>query len=63
MIAASCGESLAYIWLTNQRIHYEKLSNLKGITLTEALSLIKAQRADWYRHIQIYIKSKMSKGN
>jgi hypothetical protein len=37
------------IWLTNQRIDYEKLSNLKGITLTEALSLIKAQRPDWYK--------------
>ncbi len=49
MIEASCGESIAYIWLTNQRIDYEKLSNLKGITLTEALSLIKAQRPDWYK--------------
>jgi hypothetical protein len=24
-------------------------SNLKGITLTEALALIKAQRPDWYK--------------
>lgn len=49
MIAASCGESIAHIWLTNQRIDYAKLLNLKGITLTEALSLIKAQRPDWYK--------------
>ncbi len=49
MIAANCGESIAYIWLSNQRIDYEKLSNLKGITLTEALSLIKSQRPDWYK--------------
>ncbi|KKO54072.1 hypothetical protein [Paenibacillus sp. DMB20] len=49
MIAASCGESIAHIWLTNQRIDYERLSRLKGITLTEALSLIKAQRPDWYQ--------------
>lgn len=49
MIAASCGESIAYIWLTNQRIDYEKLSSLKGITLSEALSLIKAQRLDWFK--------------
>lgn len=28
MIAASCGESIAHIWLTNQRIDYERLSNL-----------------------------------
>lgn len=49
MIAASCGESIAYIWLTKQRIDYEKLSNLKGITLSEALFLIKVQRPDWYK--------------
>lgn len=49
MIVASCGESIAHIWLTNQRIDYEKLSYLKGIALTEALSLIKAQRPDWYK--------------
>ncbi|MGG3281238.1 hypothetical protein [Paenibacillus solani] len=53
MIAASCGEYLGHIWLTTQQISYEKLSHLKGIALTEALSQIKAQRPDWY---QIYMK-------
>ncbi len=48
MIVASCGESLAHIWLTNQRVDYEKLLHLKGVALAEALSLIKAQRPDWY---------------
>lgn len=40
---------IACIWLSNQQIDYEKLSNLKGITFIEALSLIKAQRPDWYK--------------
>ncbi|MCM3702481.1 hypothetical protein [Paenibacillus macerans] len=55
MIAASYGESIAHIWLINQRIDYEKISNLKGITLTEALSLIKAQRPNWYKtYVDLY---------
>jgi chromosome segregation ATPase len=49
MIAASCGESLGHIWLTTQQINYEKLSYLKGIALSEVLSLIKVQRPDWYK--------------
>ncbi|WP_027085176.1 hypothetical protein [Cohnella panacarvi] len=48
MIAASCGESLGHIWLRKAQIDYEKLACLKGIALTEALSLIKRQRLDWY---------------
>jgi hypothetical protein len=55
MIAASCGESVGQIWLTTQQISYEKLSNLKGIALTEALSLINAQRPDWYEtYLELY---------
>jgi hypothetical protein len=54
MIAASCGEYLGHIWLTTQQISYEKLSHLKGIALTEALSQIKAQRPDWY---ETYLES------
>ncbi|WP_454192465.1 hypothetical protein [Paenibacillus sp. Marseille-Q7038] len=56
MIVACCGESIANIWLTNKQIDYEKLSNLKGIALTEALSLIKAQRPDWYKTLSDHIK-------
>ncbi|MFC4775747.1 hypothetical protein ACFO9Q_03015 [Paenibacillus sp. GCM10023252] len=48
MIAASCGESIGQIWIATQQISYEKLSILKGVALAEALSLIKAQRPDWY---------------
>ncbi|MEK4044151.1 hypothetical protein NSU18_10840 [Paenibacillus sp. FSL H8-0048] len=49
MIAGSCGESIGQIWLTIQRINYDMLSQLKGIALKEVLSLIKAQRPEWYR--------------
>lgn len=49
MIAGSCGESIGQIWLATQQINYEKLSHLKGIALKEVLSLIKAQRPEWYR--------------
>ncbi|WP_456289440.1 hypothetical protein M1D70_06195 [Paenibacillus sp. AK002] len=59
MIAASCGEYLGYIWLTTQQINYEKLSHLKGIALTEALSQIKAQRPDWYEtYMELYPQSR-----
>ena len=49
MIAGSCGESIGQIWLATEQINYEKLSRLKGIALKEVLSLIKAQRPEWYR--------------
>ncbi|WP_339274059.1 hypothetical protein MKY59_23690 [Paenibacillus sp. FSL W8-0426] len=50
MIAASCGESLAHIWIMTQRIDYEKILKLKGSALSEALALIRAQRPDWYKN-------------
>ncbi|WP_020621249.1 hypothetical protein [Paenibacillus daejeonensis] len=59
MIIASCGEYLGHIWLTTQQINYEKLSHLKGIALSEALSQIKAQRPDWYEtYLELYPQSK-----
>lgn len=42
MIAGSCGESIGQIWLATQTINYDILSQLKGISLQEALSIIKA---------------------
>lgn len=48
MIKASCGESIGQIWLSTQKISYDKLTHLKGIALTEVLSLIKSHRPDWY---------------
>ncbi|MEK3672080.1 MULTISPECIES: hypothetical protein [unclassified Paenibacillus] len=59
MIAASCGESLGQIWLRKRRINFEKLFWLKGSALNEALSLIKAQRIDWYEeYIEMTLDSK-----
>lgn len=49
MIVASCGESLAQIWIRNKQINYKKLLDLKGAALDEAISLIQAQRPDWYK--------------
>ncbi|MGX4584202.1 hypothetical protein [Paenibacillus chitinolyticus] len=48
MVAASCGESLAYIWLRKSEINYDHLLLLKDAALHEALSLIKAHRYDWF---------------
>ncbi|MGE6228441.1 hypothetical protein [Paenibacillus chitinolyticus] len=48
MVAASCGESLAYIWLRKSEINYDQLLLLKEAALHEALSLIKAHRYDWF---------------
>ncbi|EGL15047.1 hypothetical protein HMPREF9413_2040 [Paenibacillus sp. HGF7] len=48
MVAASCGESLAYIWLRKSEINYDQLLLLKGTALHEALSLIKAHKYDWF---------------
>ncbi|MGE6577823.1 hypothetical protein ACQKFM_23255 [Paenibacillus xylanexedens] len=50
MVVASCGESLALIWIRNKQINYKKLLELKGVALAEAISLIQAQRPDWYRN-------------
>lgn len=59
MIAASCGESIGQIWLTTQQISFEKLSHLKGIALAEAISLIRAQRPDWYEtYLKFFPQSK-----
>lgn len=49
MVVASCGESLAHIWIKNEQINYEKVLVLKGVASAEAISLIQAQRTDWYR--------------
>lgn len=55
IIAASCGESIAEIWLSRQRIDFKRLASLKGITLIEAVSLIKAKRPDWFNtYLELY---------
>jgi hypothetical protein len=49
MIRATCGESLAEIWLEREKIDFEKLKLLNGIALNEALGLLKETRKDWYK--------------
>ncbi|WP_308722635.1 hypothetical protein [Paenibacillus polysaccharolyticus] len=46
MIVASCGESLAHIWISNKQIDHRKLLDLKGVALAEAISMIQAQCPD-----------------
>jgi hypothetical protein len=43
MIKASCGESLAQIWLRNHSIDFKKLSKLSGIAFNEAGIKIKSK--------------------
>lgn len=40
MIRASCGESLAQIWLAQKQVSFEKIGLLNGVALEEALALI-----------------------
>ena len=49
MIRATCGESLAEIWLERAKIDFIKLKTLNGIALNAALGLVKETRKDWYR--------------
>ncbi|WP_235918348.1 hypothetical protein [Paenibacillus lutrae] len=58
MIAASCGESLGYIWLRKEEINYDKLFYLKGIALIEALSLIQARRPEWFEEYKRLLNNK-----
>lgn len=41
MIRASCGESLAQIWIAQNQVSREKLALLTGIARDEAMALIK----------------------
>ncbi len=46
MIRASCGESLAEIWVKQSKLDISKLKSLTGIALQEALSLFQNKRPD-----------------
>lgn len=52
MIRASCGESLAQIWLTNHNFECSKISLLDGIAFEEAIALIKIQNPLLYKRIK-----------
>lgn len=46
MIRASCGESLARIWVRQNQVSREKLALLTGIALEEAVGIIKNENLD-----------------
>jgi hypothetical protein len=48
IVRASCGESLAGIWIRKKEINFDLLIKLKDVAINEALSLIKYHRPDWY---------------
>ncbi len=48
MVKASCGESLAFIWLKHQNLKYNDLKKLNGIAFREAIGLIKRNRKEWF---------------
>ena len=49
MIRASCGESLAQIWLSNQNFKCNKINLLDGVAFKEAIALIKVQNPLLYK--------------
>lgn len=53
MIRATCGESLAHIWLRKEEIDYNLLFKLNDISLQEALSLIKIYKPNWYEKYKL----------
>ncbi|TCI23417.1 hypothetical protein [Exiguobacterium sp. SL-9] len=46
MIRASCGESLAQIWIVQNQVSHEKLALLTGIARDEAMSVIKKENLE-----------------
>lgn len=48
MIRASCGESLAEIWILKNHINYEILNSLQEPALSEAMGIIKGDKFKWY---------------
>ncbi|UKS29655.1 hypothetical protein LOZ80_12265 [Paenibacillus sp. HWE-109] len=57
IVRASCGASLAEIWIRKQEVNFNFLLQLKDVALTEALALIKHHRPEWY---EMYNQSKMN---
>lgn len=52
MIRASCGESLAQIWLSNHNFKCNKINLLDGVAFEEAIALIKVQNPLLYKKIK-----------
>lgn len=52
IIRASCGESLAQIWMTKKVFNYDKFFSLKGIAFVEAIGLIKKENTKLYEELK-----------
>ncbi|MFD1738355.1 hypothetical protein ACFSCX_17670 [Bacillus salitolerans] len=48
MIRASCGESLAEIWIEMNKIDYDVLNSLEEPARTEVLGYFKHNKPEWY---------------
>lgn len=48
MVRASCGESLAEIWIKKNEINYDVLNNLGEPARSEALGLLRQDKPEWY---------------
>jgi hypothetical protein len=51
-VAASCGESLAEIWLRKKALNLDALKLLKGEACHEAIGLIRAREPSWATRIE-----------
>jgi hypothetical protein len=54
MIRASCGESIASIWIKIDNIDFEALNSLEEPAFSEALGLIKTKKPQWYLAYEKY---------
>jgi hypothetical protein len=51
-VAASCGESLAEIWIRKKTVNLDALKLLKGETCHEAIGLIRARGPSWSARLE-----------
>lgn len=51
-VAASCGKSLAEIWLRKQQLNLDTLKHLQGEACHEALGLIRVREPSWVSKIE-----------
>ena len=51
-VAASCGESLAEIWIRKKSLNLEALKLLKGEAYSEAIGLIRVREPSWASKIE-----------
>lgn len=51
-VAASCGESLAEIWIRNRKLNLAALKRLSSDAYSEAVGLIRAREPSWALRIE-----------